>query len=59
MLTERLIVAGIGAALGVGLARLSVDWLTAAVRNNDNPPPSWITFDIDGPVLASTVGTSA
>ena len=58
MLTESLIVAGIGAVLGIGLARVSVDWLTAAVRNNDNPPPSWITFDIDGPALAFTVGAA-
>ena len=58
MLTESLIVAGIGAVLGIVLARLSVDWLTAAVRNNDNPPPSWITFDIDGSALAFTVATA-
>jgi predicted permease len=58
MLTESLLVASLGAALGIGLARLSVDWLTAAIRNNDNPPPSWITFDIDGPALAFTVGAA-
>jgi len=58
MLTESLIVAGIGAVMGIGLARLSVDWLSAAVRNNDNPPPSWITFDIDGPALAFTIGAA-
>ncbi|MGE5243149.1 MAG: ABC transporter permease [Betaproteobacteria bacterium] len=55
MLTESLLVASIGAVLGVALAYFSVDWLSAAVRNLDNPPPSWITFDIDGPVLAITV----
>ena len=58
MLTESLIVTGIGAGLGIVLAKLSVDWLTAAVRNGENPPPSWITFDIDGPVLAFTVGAT-
>jgi len=58
MLTESLIVAGIGAVLGIGLAWLSVDWLTAAVRNSENPPPSWITFDIDGSALAFTVGAA-
>ena len=58
MLTESLIVAGIGALLGIVLARLSVDWLSAAVRNNENPPPAWITFDIDGPVLALTVAAA-
>ena len=55
MLTESLLVAGIGAVLGIALAWFSVDWLSAAVHNLDNPPPSWITFDIDGPVLALTV----
>ncbi len=55
MLTESLLLAGIGAGLGVGLAALSVEWLSASVRNLANPPPSWITFDIDAPVLAFTV----
>jgi putative ABC transport system permease protein len=58
MLTESLLVAGIGTLLGVGLAYLSVDWLSASVRNLDNPPPSWITFDIDTVVLAFTIGAT-
>jgi predicted permease len=58
MLTEATLVAGAGALLGVSLARLSVDWLTAAVFNTDNPPPSYISFDIDAPVLAFTVGAT-
>jgi predicted permease len=55
MLTESLLVAGIGAAAGIGLAYLSIDWLSATVSNLDNPPPSWIRFDVDAPVLAITV----
>src|SRR5206468_3284880 len=58
MLTESLLVAGIGAAVGVGLAYVCNDWLTATVRNLDNPIPSWITFDIDPPVLLFTVGAT-
>jgi hypothetical protein len=55
MLTESLLVAGIGAVAGIALAYASIDWLSAAVRNLENPPPSWITFDVDAPVLAFTV----
>ena len=55
MLTESLLVAGIGAVVGIALAYASIDWLSATVRNLENPPPSWITFDVDAPVLAFTV----
>jgi predicted permease len=58
MLTESLLVAGIGAAAGIGLASLAVEWLSATFRNLDTPPPSWITFDIDTPVLIFTVGAT-
>jgi putative ABC transport system permease protein len=58
MLTESLLVAGIGAAVGVALAYISIDWLSATVRNLENAPPSWITFDVDGVVLAVTVGST-
>ena len=55
MLTESLLIAIIGAAVGIALAYASIDWLSATVRNLENPPPSWITFDVDFPVLAFTV----
>jgi putative ABC transport system permease protein len=55
MLTESLLLATVGAALGIGLAYLSVDWLSATVRNMDNPPPAWIVFDLDVRVLTFTV----
>jgi predicted permease len=55
MLTESLLVAGIGATVGVGLAYLAIDWLSASLRNLTNPPPAWITFDVDAVVLAVTV----
>src|SRR4029453_9258399 len=55
MLTESLLIASIGATLGVVLAYASIDWLSATVRNLENPPPSWITFDVDAPVLTFTV----
>lgn len=55
MLTESVLVAGIGAGVGIALAYGATDWLSATVRNLDNPPPSWITFDVDGKALAFTV----
>jgi predicted permease len=55
MLTESLLLAITGAAAGVALAYASIDWLSATVRNLENPPPSWITFDVDGPALLFTV----
>lgn len=55
MLTESLIVATLGATIGVAGSYWAIDFLTAVVRNLANPPPSWITFDIDGKVLAFTV----
>ena len=32
--------------------------LSSAIRNLDNPPPSWIVFDIDATVLAVTVAAT-
>jgi putative ABC transport system permease protein len=58
MLTESLLVAGIGATVGIVLAYASIDWLSATVRNLENPPPSWITFDVDPPVLVFTVAAT-
>lgn len=55
MLTESLVLALAGGALGIGVAVFSVDWVNSAVHNVDTPPPSWMTFDIDGRVLAVTV----
>jgi predicted permease len=55
MLTESLLVTVVGTAVGVGLAYYCTDLLNATVRNFDNPPPSWITFDIDGPVLGFSI----
>ena len=58
MLTESLLLAAIGAAVGVGLAYMSIDWLSSTLHNLENPPPSWITFDVDGLVLAWTVAAT-
>ncbi|HXW06403.1 MAG TPA: ABC transporter permease, partial [Vicinamibacterales bacterium] len=57
MMTESLLVAAIGAGVGIALAYASIDWLSASVRSLENPPPSWITFDVDAPVLLFTVAS--
>jgi predicted permease len=51
MLTESLVVAAAGAGLGVLLATWAVDFYAG---NNAGFPP-WMTFTIDGPVLAATL----
>jgi len=58
MLTESLLLAAIGAIVGIGLAYGSIGWLSAAVRHLENPPPSWITFDVDALVLTVTVAAT-
>ncbi|MGB2717243.1 MAG: ABC transporter permease [Vicinamibacterales bacterium] len=55
MLTESLLIASIGAVIGIALAYASIDWLSATVRNLENRPPAWITFDVDSSVLLFTV----
>lgn len=58
MFTESLIVAAAGAVLGVGLAYWATDMLSAAFRNLENPPPSWMTFGVDVRVLAVAVAAA-
>jgi predicted permease len=58
MLTESLLVAVIGAVLGVGLSYWTVDLLTQTVKNLAQPIPAYITFDIDGRVLGFTVAAT-
>jgi predicted permease len=56
MLTENLLVATAGAGLGIALAAYCTGLLQATIRNFDNPPPAWITFSLDAPVLVFSVG---
>jgi len=58
MLTESLLVAGIGASVGIGLAYFATDWLQTTVRSLENPPPAYITFDVDAAALAFTVAAT-
>lgn len=58
MLTESILLATLGAVIGVAASYWAVDLLTAITRNLPFPPPAWITFDIDRIVLAFTVVAS-
>ena len=55
MLTESFVVATFGAVAGVMLAYWAVDMLIRATNALPFPPPYWIQYRIDGPVLFFTV----
>jgi putative ABC transport system permease protein len=56
MLTESLLIAVLGTVIGVALAYWSLEMITSYMRSMANPPPYWLVFSIDGPVLLFTVG---
>ncbi len=58
MLTESLLLSSIGAAVGVALAYGAIRWISSAVRALDNPPPSYIVFDMNPMVLLVTVAST-
>lgn len=58
MLTESLLLAGIGAAAGIALAFWSTDFLQQVIRNGGNPIPAHISFEIDLRVLGFVVGAT-
>ncbi|HVT74426.1 MAG TPA: FtsX-like permease family protein, partial [Lacunisphaera sp.] len=57
MLTESLLVAALGAIAGVALAIWATAYLDAYVHLN-NPIPTWMTFDVDAPVLLVVVAAT-
>lgn len=60
MLTESLLVATIGATLGVGIAFWTTDYLDLYVHSGDQNTqiPSWMTFNIDVKVLIIVVAAA-
>jgi predicted permease len=58
MLTESLLLASIGATLGIGFAFWATDFLHHTIRALPNPIPAHITFDIDVRVLGFVVGAA-
>jgi len=59
MLTESLLLAVIGAAVGVELAVYSTGYLQAATHNQANPIPGYIVFNVDSRVLLFVVAATA
>src|SRR6266853_5822161 len=55
MLPESLLIATFGAVAGVMLAYWAIDMLIRATNSLPFPPPYWIQYKIDGPVLFFTV----
>jgi len=55
MLTESLLIAGLGALGGATLALWATDYLNAATHNSVNAIPAFMTFDLNAPVLGMVV----
>jgi predicted permease len=53
-LTEVLVLATVGAAIGIVLSVFGLRWFTQAL--SINPPPFWITFDLDYRVMLFVLG---
>ena len=58
MLTESLLLSAFGAMIGIAFAVWAIDWVDSATRNLTNPIPSWMTFELDRPVLGFVVGAT-
>jgi len=58
MLTESLLLASLGALIGILLAFWATDYLQALTHNLANPIPSYITSNIDAPVLIFAVAAT-
>ncbi|MDD3180496.1 MAG: ABC transporter permease [Opitutaceae bacterium] len=58
MLTESLLIAVMGAVVGIAGSYWAVEYLYQAMQGLPFPLPYWITFDIDGPVLTFTVAAT-
>ena len=58
LLLESVLLAGLGTAAGVGVAVWAVDWIGGVIASESaltGGPPSWVTFEVDGRVLAFSV----
>ncbi len=56
-LTESVVIGLLGGALGVAFAYWGIRWIEVSMPA-DNPPPYWMQFTIDAPVLLYTLGVA-
>lgn len=56
LLAEAVVIAAVGGTLGLGLGLLGIEWFKAAIAVD--PPPFWITFDMDITVLVFVIGVT-
>ncbi len=54
LMVEVLMLSLLGGVLGVAIGFGGVEWFKAAIASN--PPPFWMTFDLDGTVVLFVVG---
>ncbi|MBI2510416.1 MAG: ABC transporter permease [Opitutae bacterium] len=59
MLTENVLLAGLGALAGVVLSVSAIDFFNAALAIQQPPPPFWIHFVVDPRVFAFTAGIAS
>ncbi len=59
MLTENVLLAGLGAGVGVLLSLYAIDLFNHALAVQQPPPPFWVRFIIDPRALAFTSGVAA
>ncbi|HBL31989.1 MAG TPA: ABC transporter permease [Acidobacteria bacterium] len=57
LLTESLLVAFAGGALGMVFGHWGIRWMESAIPQENMPPP-WMRFEIDGPVVVYTVAAT-
>lgn len=58
LLTENVLLAGLGGTAGILLSLYSVDFFNAVLTQQQPPPPFWIHFAIDPRALLFTVGVA-
>ena len=58
MLVESLAISAAGAVAGTLFALWATETMLRQARSLRAPPPAWVTFDLDWPVLAVTIGVT-